>query len=51
MDEVDGKPEHVALQPGHCDTLSGVPTVSLSYILAIPQILKITQQNHRRSAI
>jgi hypothetical protein len=33
MDEVDGKPGHVALQSGHIDALKGVPTafLSLSY--------------------
>jgi 3',5'-cyclic AMP phosphodiesterase CpdA len=30
MDEVDGRPGHVALQSGHMNALQGVPAVSLS---------------------
>jgi hypothetical protein len=30
MDEVDGRPGHVALQSGHLDALADVPVVSLS---------------------
>jgi hypothetical protein len=29
MDEVDGRPGHVALQSGHLDAPKGVPTASL----------------------
>jgi len=31
MDEVDGRPGHVALQSGHSDAPKGVPTASLSH--------------------
>jgi hypothetical protein len=39
MDEVDGKPGHVALQSGHRDALTDVPMVSLSLFQMPPQIL------------
>ena len=32
MDEVDGRPGHVALQSGHMNAPQGVPAVSLSFL-------------------
>ena len=43
MDEVDGRPGHVALQSGHLDTPRDVPKVSLSFSFA-PQNPDETRQ-------
>src|ERR1035437_4109332 len=41
MDEVDGRPGHVALQSGHLDAPQDVPTLSLC--LSIP----LSSRNHK----
>jgi hypothetical protein len=44
MDEVDGRPGHVALQFGHTNAHGGVPAVFLSLPGFIPQILINTRK-------
>jgi len=45
MDEVDGKPGHVALQSGHTDAPFGVPAVLLSLSQTPPQILTLRSKS------
>jgi hypothetical protein len=48
MDEVDGRPGHVALQFGHMNAHGGVPADLLSLHQKPPQILLIPSKIIRR---
>ena len=49
MDEVDGRPGHVALQSGHLDAPRDVPMVSLSLSHSILKILTKPSKIKRRT--